>query len=88
MTPNWPEGYEPISSLSIRELVDSIVDVGRGNARARLMGLKQELEQAVARATDEQARARNQQDLAFVEGYLETPASQIADIKAGRKGRK
>jgi hypothetical protein len=86
MAGNFPEGYQPVSSRAIRELVELIVDSSSGNARERLLQLREGLLWDIAHAADEESRRRDVRDLYFLEGYLGTPASQIADIRSARKG--
>jgi hypothetical protein len=86
MVGNFPEGYQPVSSRAIRELVELIVDSSSGDARVRLEQLRNRLLWDIAHAADEESKKRDTRDLFFLEGYLGTPASQFADIKSIRKG--
>lgn len=82
-----PDGYHPVSSRSIRELVDCLVEKeGRkGRASEALAELKGQLEQDIETAQDEGVKRRHKEDLWFVEGYMQTPAAAIADINSANR---
>lgn len=71
-------------NVTIRELVDRIVDREgpRGLAVAKLAELHTKLTQELEGATEATAQARLKADLAYLEGYQEAPAAQLADLKA------
>lgn len=71
-------------NATIRELVDRIVDTHgkRGEAVFRLNQLHDTLEDELEATTDEQEKTRLEHDLEFLEGYQETPAALLADLKA------
>lgn len=70
--------------VTIRELVDRIVDGKRGAIKS-LDELHDTLESELEAATDARERQRIKDDLQYLEGYQETPAAVLADLHARRK---
>jgi len=72
---------------TIRELVHRIVDAWErsGKSTENLAKLHDKLVSEMEAATDPVERTRIYHDLQFLEGYQETPATLLTDLKATRR---
>lgn len=79
-------GHVPQSS--IRTACDQIVDCygPKGKAVEKLQTLYANLQAELEREQDWQRQITLKGEIAFMEGYMETPAARIADIKWAQKG--
>lgn len=77
-----------MSSLIIAKLVDTLVEKHgpRGRATLEIERLQSELEAQIAQTSNEEEKRRLSADVEFVKGYLETPATLMADL-IGKKAR-
>lgn len=73
---------------TIFQLVDTLVSVhgARGHAMDKLEELELSLQREYEGCSDPTEQKRIGLDLAYVQGYMETPAALLADLN-GRKSR-
>lgn len=77
-----------VPQSSIRTACDQIVDCygPKGKAVEKLQKLYGNLQTELEREEDFQRQMTLKGEIAFMEGYMQTPAARIADIKWAQKG--
>lgn len=79
-----------MASITISRLVNELVERHgpQGVATEKVQELQAQLETRLEAASDECEKQRVLFDLEYVKGYLETPATLLADLKKHKPRRK